>query len=184
MKKIILVLALAFMAHISFAQRGEGKKPSLSETDIPSVVMTAFKAKYASTDKAKWNMTKKGQYKASFKSAEGKTAAVYNPDGTWLHTRTKLEAVPAEVSSYVTANYAGYETKKVVLHENGQKGTQYLAHLEKGEEKMKLIFDQNKAFVKVAGDKAKGKGKGKGKGKEKSTDGDDSDDDEDEDGGR
>ena len=175
MRKILFLFLSMAICQFALAQGKKKKKNWLDEAAIPTEVVTAYKGKFANATSTKWKKTKKGNFKGMHKDGENKVEATFNPDGTWKHTRTKLGAsnIPASVSSYVSSNYADYETKKVVLHDNAGKGMKYLAHLKKGEEKKKLVFNKDGEFEKVK------EGKGRGKGKGKMLKGDDDDDEDD-----
>ena len=75
------MLVLAVMVQISYAQRGGGakgkKNPPIAESEVPAAVTTTFKSKFADANDVKWRLTKKGNYKASFKNATGKVSSVF-----------------------------------------------------------------------------------------------------------
>lgn len=159
MKKVLLVFLCLIVCQFAVAQGKKGKKNWLDASAVPTTVMDAYTAKYSSVTTSKWKKTKKGNYRAMHKDGENKIEATFSPDGTWKHSRTKLATanIPESINSYVSANYADYELKKVVHHENAEKDPKYMVHLKKGEEKMKLVFDQDANFKKVRKSK-KGKG--------------------------
>ena len=163
MKRLLFVCMCLVICQMALAQgKGKGKKKNwIDESAVPSVVVDAFKAKFADASNSKWKQTKKGNFKAAYKNGEDKVEAIFSPDGTWKHTRTNLADanIPATITSHVSSNYSGYELKKVVLHDNAGKGKQYLAHLKKDEEKKKLVFNADGSFKKEAEKKRK-KGKG------------------------
>ncbi|MGB0524913.1 MAG: PepSY-like domain-containing protein [Flammeovirgaceae bacterium] len=166
MRKILVIFLCLVVCQVAYAQGKRKKKDWLEDAAVPTAVMNAYKGKFANASDSKWRKTKKGNFKAIHKDNDNKVEVTFAPDGTWKHTRTKLGSanIPASVSSYISGKYAGFETKKVVLHENAGKETRYLAHLKKGEEKMKLWFDKDGKFEKVKKPK---KGKGDDDGSEK-----------------
>lgn len=152
MKKVMLLCLCLAMCQFAFAQgKKKKKKDWLDASAVPTAVMDAYNGKFSDASDSKWKKTKKGNFKAYHKDGDNKVEATFSPDGTWKHTRTKLAKanVPESVQSYITSNYADYEVKKVVLHENAGKGTKYLAHLKKDDDKKKLIFDKDGNFEKV-----------------------------------
>jgi len=141
---------------------GTRQKEWLEESSIPSAVAATFKGKFADATDTKWRLSKKGNYKAHYKKGDDKVEVTLAPDGTWKNTRTKLGTanIPSSITSYIGSNYADYETKKVVIHDNAGKEMKYMAHLKKEGDKKKLVFDKDGTFSK---EKKSKKGKGKGK---------------------
>ncbi len=76
-------------------------------SDVPTLVMNAFNAKYPDT-KAHWEK-ERGKIKAEFVVNGQEAEAWYETDGTWIGTETNFRgAFPEPVQNYINTNYAGY----------------------------------------------------------------------------
>lgn len=173
MKKVVVLFLSLVICQFALAQGKKGKKKWLDESAIPAAIVSAYKSKFANAAETKWKQTKKGNFRAMHKDGDNKVEATFSPDGTWKNTRTKLGAsnIPSSITSYISSNYADYEVKKVVMHDNDGKEMKYVASLKNGEEKKTLVFDKAGEFLK----EKKKKGKGKGKGKKKMLESDEDD---------
>ena len=164
MKHLVLIALLSFgILSTSFAQ---GKKVA------PAAVTAAFKAKFPTVQKAKWDMEEEGEWEAEFKSGGKEMTANFKSDGAWVETETEVEAsaLPKAVKDAVAAKFAGYKTEEATKVETPEQPAAYEVELEKGETTVDAVFSADGTLLsqkaeKEEDDKDEGKDKSKGKGK-------------------
>ncbi|MDJ1481841.1 PepSY-like domain-containing protein [Cytophagaceae bacterium YF14B1] len=146
MKKTIFLLLFTLFAGITITNAQD-----LTEKDVPSPVMTAFKQKYPSATDTKWKKTKNGKLEADFKVSDKKAEAKFSPEGVWLESKQRIgkAQVPAKIIDYVKKNYAGYEIDKTEFQEESKDNKkEYEVVIKKDQIKEELKFDAQGNFVK------------------------------------
>ena len=142
MKYLMLITVLSF--GILSTSCAQGKKAA------PAAVMAAFKAKFPTVQKAKWDMEHEGEWEAEFKSGGKEMSANYKADGTWLETETELKEadLPQAVKDAVAAQFAGYKSEEASLVETPGQPAAYEVELEKGETTVEALFSADGTLVK------------------------------------
>ncbi|MGG9971982.1 PepSY-like domain-containing protein [Ferruginibacter sp. SUN002] len=77
----------------------------------------------------------------------------YTPQGEWISTVSTIESteVPAAVNKTLQSQFPGY-TITFVNKENYKNKTAYKVKLEKGDDKMKVVMDENGSIMKQKGE--------------------------------
>ena len=80
----------------------------------PAAVQAAFKAKFPTVQKAKWDLENEGEWEAEFKSGGKEMSANFKTDGAWMETETELEEsnLPQAVKDAIAAQFAGYKAEE------------------------------------------------------------------------
>jgi hypothetical protein len=120
----------------------------LEESKVPSSVLKAFKAKYASVKSVKWE--KEGaDYEASFELNKVETSTLFDISGNLLEVESEIKKadLPKAIAAALAKDYVGYEIEETAKIES--KGViTYEAEVEKGEKSIDLIFDLNGQLLK------------------------------------
>jgi hypothetical protein len=167
-----------FYATTDSSGKGHGPRKNITEIDpttLPANVKSYISTNYvgASIDRA--GTSESGKYVVKITLSDGTSRGIlFGTDGVFISENKgkggkgpkgeKIEnsAIPAQITSYITSNYAGSE---VVCAFKGSEGN-YGVVIEKADNtKVMLAFDAALAFKGEMDVKQKGKGKGKGKGK-------------------
>ena len=141
MKKAVFILPAIFAWAITLNAQ------DIKAKDVPTVVKEALAKKYPKATKVSWEK-EKGNYEANQGGKYGEDTSVqFTPAGAFVEEVNAIPVgqLPAEVASYVKANYNGAKIKEAgkVTDATGK-------HLFEAEIKGKdLIFDENGKFVKV-----------------------------------
>jgi hypothetical protein len=138
MKKLsILVCCTLFICAFTFAQEA-------AQSKAPATVNKAFKAKFPSATKVKWEKEGKA-YEAEFLQNNVETSAVFGIDGKWIETEVKIEfnALPAAVQQIVTTNFKDYKANEFNKIEHYSKGKYYEVELQQANDKIDVMFDSN-----------------------------------------
>jgi hypothetical protein len=169
MKKFLLVLALISFGFTAIkAQTApppapaapattKAAKAKVAATDVPDAVKNKFAADYPTIKDAKWQMSGKTDFAASYKEGGKKRRIVYTPDGTMRSSKIEIDpsALPPSVNDYVTKNLAGQKITNVnQITEKGK--TWYSVKVgDKASGGSSLKFDSNGNFVAPKEHKAK-----------------------------
>jgi hypothetical protein len=137
--------------------------------EAPATARTSFETKYPNATNVKWD-----RYTPADKSTldpadwnynldandyvvtfdwEGAPYYAWYDDGNWVHASTRVSdhsKLPASVNDVIRNKFAGY-TIVEVDKEHDKDRTTYEVDLEKGEDKMKVHFDENGKIVKQKG---------------------------------
>ncbi|HTB06320.1 MAG TPA: PepSY-like domain-containing protein [Bacteroidia bacterium] len=139
MKKVILILAIAMIGSVSYAQ-------TVKEENVPSAVKMELVKKYPSVKVDKWEK-RDGDFVAKFDENSTATCVVIDAKGNWLKSKSHIEAsmLPRQANDYITANYKGKTVSEAwqVNHASGKSG--YEAKV--GE--TVLVFDSAGKFIKT-----------------------------------
>lgn len=137
MKKIAL-FALMVLSIAATAQ-------NINASKVPPAVKDAFGKNFAGIKDVKWEK-EKGNYEASFVQNKQQLSALFDANGKWLETETKIEAdaLPSSIKEYITSNYKGEKIKEAAMIKMANGENNYEAEV-KG---MDLIFDANGKFIK------------------------------------
>lgn len=148
--------------------------------DVPAATRTSFEAKYPNATNVKWERYKPEGDKSAMDPADwnynlddkdyvvsfdwdGVPYYAWYDDGNWIRASTSVKdhaKLPANINDAIRAQFAGYEIVEVDK-EHDKDRTTYEVELKKGEDKMKVHFDENgkifKQKGKVDGEKMKQK---------------------------
>lgn len=140
------------------------------DLDVPATARTSFETKYPNASNVKWNRYKPdadrstleasdwrynldtSDYEVSFNWNGEDYYAWYN-DGEWIRASSPMKdhsKLPAAVNTAIRNQFAGY-TIVEVDKEHDKDRTTYEVDMEKGEDKMKVHFDENGKVVKKKG---------------------------------
>ena len=105
----------------------QGKKAA------PAAVQTAFKTKFPTVQKAKWDVEEEGEWEAEFKTGGKEMSAIFKADGTWLETETEIKTanLPQAVKNALAAQFAGSKIEEANLVEMPGQPTAYEVELRK-----------------------------------------------------
>src|ERR1700722_17081701 len=112
MKKLIVVLVVAFMSQSMIAQAD-----TTAVVLVPPAVAKAFSMQFPQGKLKKWEQSKEG-YTAVFKQDGKKVSASYSADGTWGGTETKIAPwlwnLPDSVKrGWRKTQYAGWKVEHI-----------------------------------------------------------------------
>lgn len=135
MKKIMfMLLVAAMMSNAANAQK-------ISADKVPAAVSAAFKTKFSTAEKVKWEM-ENTEYEANFKLNGKEVSANFDETGKWLETETEIKVsdLPAAIQSTLKKDFAGFKVKEASKIESVKNGNGYEAEIEKGEETFDVLF--------------------------------------------
>lgn len=153
---------------------------SSSDADVPQSARTSFEAKYPNASNVKWTRYKpsgdrtamasdawnynldSNDYEVAF-TWDGADYYAWYDDGNWIRATTRMSdnsKLPANINDAIRKNYAVYEIVEVDK-EHDKDRTTYEVELKKGEDKVKVHYDENgkevKKKSKIDGEKTKTK---------------------------
>jgi uncharacterized membrane protein YkoI len=137
--------------------------------DVPPATRTAFETKYPGATNVRWSHYEPkdrttleptdwnykldtSDYEVMFNWNGDEYYAWYD-DGAWIRATSPVKdhsKLPAAVNDAIRSQFAGYEIVEVDK-ENDKDRTTYEVDLKKGDEKMKVHFDENGKVVKKKG---------------------------------
>lgn len=138
--------------------------------DVPPATKTSFETKYPGATNVKWTYYKPEADRSALDPADwnykldtsdyevmfswnGEDYYAWYDDGNWIRATTNVKdnsKLPAALNSAIKALYPGYEIVEVDK-ENDKDRTIYEVELKKGDDKMKVHFDENGKVVKEKG---------------------------------
>ena len=138
MKKLILVLAIAFTGQVILAQ---GVKTSA----VPAAVTSKFTTLYPASKADQWKDVK-GNYETKFTDAKIKKCVEIDPSGGVIKTTTTIPAseLPKSVSEYVAKNYKDEKIKEAGKTVEADGKVKYEATVKDNH----LCFDASGTFIK------------------------------------
>ncbi len=142
MKYLLLVTVLSF--GILSTSCAQGKKTA------PAAVQAAFKAKFPTVQKAKWDMEDENEWEAEFKKDGKEMSANFNNDGTWLETETEIKSadLPQAVKDAMASQFAGYKTEEASMVQTAEMAAGYEVEMEKGETTIEVLFGADGTVIK------------------------------------
>jgi Putative beta-lactamase-inhibitor-like, PepSY-like len=137
--------------------------------DVPQPTRTAFETKYPKATNVKWSRYEPetgvtpdpadwnykldtSDYVVNF-NLDGEDYYAWYDDGAWVRATSPVKdhsKLPAAVNEAIRSQYAGYDITEVDK-ENDKDRTTYEVDLKKGDDKMKVHFDENGKVVKAKG---------------------------------
>ena len=116
----------------------------------PATVQAAFKAKFPTVQKAKWDMEDENEWEAEFKMNGKEMSANFKNDGTWLETETEIEtaALPQAIKDAIATQFDGYKMEEASLVETPEMAAAYEVELEKGETTIEALFSSDGSLIK------------------------------------
>ena len=153
--------------------------PVNTSVNVPEATRASFQAKYPSAtnvrwdnyervdwfdwDWAGWPVLDSNDYTVTYTDDGVEYTAFYDDKNSWIGTSSMVSdhnSLPAPVSKAVTNTFPGY-TIKSIRRENDKDRTAYEIKLEKGNDKAKLLVNENGKVMKkttnVDGEKSKEK---------------------------
>jgi len=142
------------------------ENPVTTSIVVPEPVKTSFQTKYPNVSNVTWNRYEpvstfdwewsgwpamdSSDYMVKFNMDNTEYWSWYDGDNNWVGTVTPVTdfaGLPSSVNKIIQNDFAGY-TIASVDKENDKNRTAYEIELSKGEEKMKLLIDENGSVLK------------------------------------
>ena len=116
----------------------------------PESVQAAFKARFPTVQKAKWDMEDDTEWEAEFKMDGEEMSANFRNDGTWTETETEIKTadLPEAVKDAIASQFAGYKMEEASLVETPDMAADYEVELEKGETTIEALFKADGTLIK------------------------------------
>lgn len=116
----------------------------------PAAAQSAFKNKFPSAQKVKWDQEEEGEWEAEFKMNGKEMSANFKADGTWLETETEIQAddLPQAIRTAINSQFVGYKTEEAAMVETPGSATAYEAELEKGDTTIEATFGADGKLLK------------------------------------
>lgn len=133
MKKLSILLLLAAMSSVSFAQ-------DIAQKDVPAVVLNAFQQKFPNQTDVDWEF-KHNLYEAEFEIKNMDHDVYIDSTGKIVKYKKEITSaeLPAAVTSSIQKNFVGYTIDDVKKTEEASAHT-YKVELKKGLEERKVVF--------------------------------------------
>jgi hypothetical protein len=111
MKTVTYILTCTFLCFFLYSFAG----------DVPAAVKSAFKAKYPSIEKVKWEKEGAGEYEAEFTMNGTEMSVNFNEAGTIIETETEIEKsqLPVAIAEAFKKDYSRKKIKEVSKIEKG-----------------------------------------------------------------
>jgi putative PepSY-like beta-lactamase-inhibitor len=145
MKSILILLGTVMLSTTAFAQK-------VSESKVPTAVLTNFKTKFPSAMKATWEMENMSLYEADFMMDGKKSSAKFEKSGKWKETETeiKIAELPKAVSQTIAKEFAGFKIEEAEKAETSKNGIVYEVKVKKGKETYDvMVASSGKTLEKV-----------------------------------
>lgn len=138
MKKILMIMALAFMGTSLFAGTP------------PKAVKDAFAKKFPTATKVTWGKEDVKEWEAEFTYEGSKISANFAQDGSWLETETqiKVAALPTKVAEAIAKQFPGWKIVEADKTETSKNGLIYEADVKKGANKKGVAYKEDGTPVK------------------------------------
>lgn len=138
--------------------------------EVPAPTRTSFEAKYPNASNVKWSHYTPEADKSTMEASDwnynldandyyvtfdwdGVPYYAWYDDGNWIRATTPIKdhsKLPAAVNDAIRSKFAGYEITEVD-REHDKDRTTYEVDLKKGDDKLKVHFDENGKVVKQKG---------------------------------
>jgi hypothetical protein len=141
-----------------------------STVEVPAPIRTSFETKYPTASDVKWahsettgvpvdwqwigwRMLDDSDYVVTFNMDNSNYWVWYDDQGNWVGTVTDVSSsgLPSAINNLIQSQYANY-TVTSVKKENDKNRTAYEIKLESGENKVKLLVDENGKILKKKAD--------------------------------
>jgi hypothetical protein len=90
MKKLLMLITVAFISGNMIAQADNGLAVTISVTTVPQIVIKSFSTQFPAGRLKKWEL-QQGVYIAAFRQDGKKLFAYYNADGSWRGTEAPIK---------------------------------------------------------------------------------------------
>jgi len=129
-----------------------------ANAQTPASVLAAFKAKYPDVKDVKWSATDKKAYEADFESGATAYTATFTDDGKWVQTESGIENddLPPAVKAKLAKEFDGYLITDAELVDTNDNGRLYNVHIERGEEALVLLLNEDGKILKRGKDDDEG----------------------------
>lgn len=142
MKKYLMTVMLTSLLVGAYAQ-------DLKKSNVPTVVKTAFLAKYPESSKYKVDWEKeKANYEANWGGKSGEdNSALFTPTGSFIELvkAISINKLPANALAYIKKNKAKIKITEAGLVTDANGTVTYEAEVRGGKE---LVFDKEGNFIK------------------------------------
>jgi uncharacterized membrane protein YkoI len=151
--------------------------PATTDVDVPQTTRTSFETKYPNASNVRWSRYEvrsdraqgdwdyaldNNDYQVMF-TWDGADYYAWYDDGNWVRTSSTIKdhsKLPANITAQLRKSYEGFEIVEVDK-EHDKDRTTYEIELKKGEDKVKVHYDENgkeiKKKTKIDGEKTKTK---------------------------
>ncbi len=133
--KFIALLCAACLCISANAQK-------ISADKVPAAITSAFKVKFPTAIKVKWEMENINEYEAEFKLNGKEVSANFDNMGKWLETETeiKIAVLPATIQATIAKDFVGFKIEEASKIESAKNGNCFEAEIEKGEETFDVLY--------------------------------------------
>lgn len=152
----------------SYSTSTTSTNAAYTSVEVPATTRTSFETKYPNAanvqwkrytsdpvtvvdwDLTGWPMLDTNDYYVTFDWDGNNYYAWYDEEGNWIGATTTLtdhSKLPAAVNNAIKNQYAGYTIVEVDV-ENDKNRTAYEVELDKGGEKVKVLFSENGTVIK------------------------------------
>ena len=116
----------------------------------PEAIQAAFKAKFPTVQKARWDMENEQEWEAEFKMNGKEMTANFKADGSWMETETEMKAadLPQAIKDALSAQFSGYKTEEAAMVETPGQAAAYEVELEMGETTIEALFSADGTLIK------------------------------------
>ena len=151
MKKLLTMMVLGLGVSYGYSQK-------IKESEVPAAVKAAFAKAHPAAKEVKWEK-EDGSFEVSFDQDKKEMSEVLDASGAILEDETEMASgeLSSSIKSVLAKDFAGFKiTEAAKILAKGV--TTFEAEVEKGGERLELIFDiQGKLLKKMKKVKAKDK---------------------------
>ena len=136
-----LIAGLIFALAACNSAESDEDKTLIDASAVPEAVVTNFENRFIQGDSLIWRLEDE-EYEAEFSQNGKRFEASFLPDGELIAVESDLpiELIPANVTSYIDANYAGAKVTEAARVMD-KDGNFYKLELDFNGEEIDLIFD-------------------------------------------
>ncbi len=138
MKKLLMILSIAFISSCAFA------------ATPPAAVTKAFAKKFPTATKISWGVEGPKEWEAEFTFDGNKISANFSEDGNWVETEREIKVadLPKSVLTAVKSKFYDWKIAEADKTESSKHGTFYEVDLKKGMKHKSLAFKEDGTSIK------------------------------------
>lgn len=122
----------------------------INATEVPDAVEKAFKEKYPTAKKVKWEKENNNDYEASFVMDNKEISVVYSQDAQFKEIETEITVaeLPKAVIDSFNKKYPTSKIEEAAKIERADKTIVYEAETKINKKEVNLLFDENGTEIK------------------------------------
>lgn len=142
MKKLVLMVVVAIITSLTFAQK-------IQEKEVPAVVKTSLQKLYPNAKDVKWDKEKE-HYEASFDLNKIDNSILFDTNGNVVETEVEiaLNQLPKGILEYIKQHYAGESVREAAKITDAKGTVTYEAEIKAKD----LLFSTSGKFIKETKD--------------------------------